>query len=502
MLSSPRTPRPPRPAHSSRSRRRIASAGALLIAALALLSALARADARPPIDGSPPAAPDLQPPPITILRADPGTARGLVFVAPKTAAATSPQGPEIVDDRGRPIWFHPVTGGDQAADFRVQRYRGRAVLTWWQGQSHTGAGHGEGVDYIVGDDYQVIATVNAGNGFAADTHEFRLTPQGTALITVYHAVPHDLTSVGGAANGAVFDGIVQEIDVATGKVLFEWHSLDHVGLDESHANVPAVATTPFDYFHINAVSLDHDGNLIVNARNTWATYKIDRDDGRVIWRLGGKKSDFALGPDVAFAWQHDPEAAGHDVLRTFDNEAAPAVLSQSRVIWVRRDFWRHTATLIRSIVHPDGLSAGSQGNSQALDNGDTFVGWGQVGRFSEFGRTGALLFDASVPAGYDTYRAYRFPWRGHPATPPIATARRNSDGTTTVHAIWNGATEVVRWYVVAGAQPHALWPLASADWNGLDTGITVTTSARHVAVVGQDAAGRLIGRSAPVTIGD
>jgi hypothetical protein len=488
--------------HPSRHRPPIVSAAGLVVAALALLGALARADGGPSIGSSPPPAPDPQPPPITVLRSAPGTARGLIFVAPKTASAVDPQGPEIVDDRGRPVWFHPITGGDQAADFRVQRYRGRPVLTWWQGQSHTGAGHGEGVDYIVDDQYQVIATLHAGNGLAADTHEFRLTPQGTALITVYQQVARDLSSLGGSADGAVFDGIVQEIDVATGKVLFEWHSLDHVGLDESHAPVPTAAATPFDYFHINAVSLDLDGDLIVNARNTWTTYKIDRVSGRVIWRLGGKKSDFALGANVAFAWQHDPEAVDRSTLRTFDNEAAPAVLPQSRVIWVRRDLRRRTATLLRSIVHPDGLSAGSQGNSQTLENGDTFVGWGQVGRFSEFGGDGALLFDASVPINYDTYRAYRFSWRGHPTAPPIAAARRNGDGTTTVHAVWNGATDVVRWYVVAGARPHDLWPLASAEWNGLDTAITVTTSARYVAVVGQDAGGGLIGRSAATIVGD
>src|SRR6266542_1348901 len=121
----------------------------------------------------------------------------------------------------------------------------------------------------------------------------------------YHAVPYDLSSVGGPVDGKVFDGIVQEIDVATGRVLFEWHSLDHVPLTDSYQPLPSSPGAPWDYFHINSINLDSDQNLLISARHTWAIYKIDRRTGDVIWRLGGKESDFALGPGAAFAWQHD-----------------------------------------------------------------------------------------------------------------------------------------------------------------------------------------------------
>jgi hypothetical protein len=455
------------------------------VALLALAAGSARADG-------------LAPPRITVLHSSPDTERGLIFVAPKTTPDPArAQGAEIVDDQGRPVWFHPVSGDDQVADFRVQRYRGEPVLTWWQGQSHDGPGHGEGVDYIADRSYRVVATVKAGNGLAADTHEFQLTPEGTALVTVYHKVPRDLSAVGGPADGQVYDGIVQELDVASGAMLLEWHSLEHVALEESEAPVPTAAATAYDYFHINGISLDQDGNLLVDARNTWAVYKVHRKTGQVLWRLGGKKSDFPLGPGVAFAWQHNGQAVDHHTVRVFDNEAAPAVLPHSRVIWVRRD--HQGATLIRSIEHPDGLLAGSQGNSQALDNGDTFVGWGATGRFSEFDAGGQLLFDASVPEGYDTYRAYRHRWHGQPDTPPTATAVRGADGSITVHAVWNGATQVDRWIVVGGSR-HRLWPLGAADWNGLDTTIAVKAEAREIAVVAVDRSGQPIGRSPSVPV--
>jgi Arylsulfotransferase (ASST) len=461
------------------------------------------AGASPP-GGADPAAVSLPlaPTPITVLQSKPGLDRGLIFVAPKTApTAGLQQGPEIIDNLGRPIWFRPVGAGEQATNFRVQTYRGRPVLTWWQGQNApTGPGAGQGVDYVLDANYHQIAIVGAGNGLLADLHEFRITPRGTALITVYHPIPYDLSALGGPADGQVVDGIAQEIDIASGAVVFEWHSLDHVGLDESEAPVPTTAGAVYDYFHINAVNWDEDGNIIINARNTWTTYKVDHRDGKVLWRLGGKKSSFALGDGVAFAWQHDPEPVDRSTVRIFDNEAAPAVRTTSRVIWVRRDPWRHTASLVRSIIHPDGLLAGSQGNSQALDDDHTFVGWGATGRFSEFDAGGQLLFDASVPTGYDTYRAYRNVWHATPETAPTATAQRNSDGSVTVHAIWNGATDIKRWIVIGGERSSALWPLGQGDWNGLDTTVTLTTDAHHVAVVAEDAAGRLIGRSAPVRV--
>jgi hypothetical protein len=459
----------------------------LVVALSALLASAARADSAPP---------EVTPPAITVLQSTPRTAAGYVFVAPKIASTTAPQGPEIIDDQGRPVWFKPLTNGDQAADFRVQRYRGEPVLTWSEGQGLGGVQTTPTVDYVLDASYRVVATVRAGNGYNADSHEFRLTPYGTALITVYNPVPYDLSPYGGPKDGTVVDGIAQEIDVATGRVVFEWHSLDHVGIDESHGTVPTT-NTPYDYFHINAVNLDHDGNLLVSSRAAWTIYKLDHRTGEILWRLGGNKSDFALGDGVQFAYQHDPEPAGPDTLRIFDNEASPAVLPYSRVIWVRYDSVHKTATLVRSIEHPAALQAPSQGNSQALENGDTFVGWGALGRFSEFDPEGNLIFDAKVPsspAGYDDYRAYRFEWRGRPASAPVAVASAAGEGTS-VHAIWNGATDVSHWIVLGGPGAGSLRPIASAPWNGLDTAVSVREEPAYVAVVALDALGRIVGRS-------
>jgi Arylsulfotransferase (ASST) len=469
-----------------------------------------------PVHASPP--PGVAPPKITVLKSGGrNLANGLIFIGPKAAglgigAPPGPIGPEIVDNQGRPIWFNPITNGQSATDFRVQQYRGQPVLTWSQSAGIGGQAVGQTVDYILDTQYQVIATVLAGNGYDADSHEFRITPQNTALITIYNAVPYDLSSVGGPTAGYVVEGVVQEIDIESGKVLFEWHSLDHVGLDESYNPLPASPTTAgkaWDYFHLNAVSLDVDGNLLISARHTWTVYKLDRQTGAVIWRLGGKKSDFTLGPGVRFAWQHNPIAVNGNTIRIFDNESnGTPVLPYSRVIWVNHNDSTKTATLARWFKHPDALSAPSQGDSQGLNNSDTFVGWGALGRFSEFDSRGNLLFDANVPAGYDTYRAYRFAWQGNPNDEPTATAQLQGNGSAIVHAIWNGATQVASWEVLNGSSgqgprsplgfPGGQKQVAATPWNALGTTITVPNAPASIVVVAKDALGLELGRS-PVT---
>jgi hypothetical protein len=494
---------------------RTTSRCAVLLTALGLFSTGAMADS--PDGGAPSSQPS--PVPITLLQSSSRTASGFVFLTPSAGAAATPgggpvepggsHGAEIVDDRGLPVWFHSLPAGTTAFDLRVQRYRGEPVLTWIE--SRGAFSTGPTVGYIADRHYRVTATVQAENGLTSDIHELVLTREGTALIPSYHTVPQDLTAFGGPASGLVTEGVVQEIDVATGRVLFEWHSLDHIALDESHSPAPTTSGAAWDYFHLNAVSVDEDGNLLIGARNTWAAYRLDRRTGEVLWRLGGTKSDFALGPDVAFAWQHNPTAVDHrGLVRIFDNEASPAVLPYSRVIWVRHDDRNRTATLERWFKHPEGLSAGSQGNAQALDNGDTFVGWGQLPRFSEFDAEGQLLFDGALPSNYSSYRAYRFEWEGAPDTPPTATAESTGGGVT-VHAIWNGATEVARWEVLDGSaiandrgdgpgaqngdDHYGAFPVASGPWSGLDTVIPVTAPLSSVVVVARDRAGRLLGRS-------
>ena len=441
--------------------------------------------------------PDLKPPLVRIRTAAHGTAPGYLFIAPKMVVAQA--GPMIMDNRGEVVWFKPLnTRG--VTDFRVQKYRGKPVLTWWRGRvSNVGVGDGWYVIYDTS--YRPVAEVRAGNGLVGDVHEFLITKNDTALFTVYHRLPVDLSSVGGPAEGKIWDGILQEVDIQTGRVLFEWHSYPQVGIAESYAPPPkakaGAKAPPYDYFHMNSIEVEPNGNFLVSARNTHALYEIDRKTKKVLWRLGGKKSDFKMGAGTNFAWQHDARRHGDGTITIFDNGAAPPVEKFSRVLVLRTSAKK--ATLVRSYHHPQRLLAPFEGNAQFLPNGNIVVGWGAQPYVSELSRTGALLFDAyfgdGKPPGEDadSYRAYRFPWHGQPRDRPVVVVAGD-----TAYSSWNGATDVVRWQVLAGPAAGQLKPVQTVAKNGFETPIRLTKSAAFYAVKALGRDGKVLGTSEAV----
>lgn len=435
--------------------------------------------------------PDLRPPAVRVTTKAHDTAPGYVFVAPNK------EGVMIFDNRGQVVWFHPL---QNAMDFKVQSYQGSPVLTWW-GEQAVGGEPG----YLIFDNsYREIAKVRAGNGYVADHHEILITPEDTALITIYNVTPQDLSPVGGPKDGLARQGIIQEVDIESGEVLFEWHSLDHVGLDESYLNAPETSEKAYDYLHLNSIDVDHDGNLIISARMTFAVYKIDRKSGEIIRRLGGKNSDFKMGPGTRFSYQHDARRQPDGTITIFDNNTTvfengvPKTVEESRGIVLELDEDKMSASLVRQYTHPDKQFADASGNMQVLPNGNVFIGWGRALVSSEFGKDGELLFSASLPPNKGTYRAFRFPWSGYPSDRPAVVAKRVSKDEVRVYASWNGATEVATWEVLAGQNPGKLEPVGSVPRDGFETAMLVRTAKPYVAVRAKSSSGRVLSISKPV----
>jgi hypothetical protein len=447
--------------------------------------------------------PDLKPPVVQIRTPAKGTAPGYVFLAPKMAVVQA--GPLIMDNRGQVVWFHPLKRTKGVTDFRAQRYHGKPVLTWWRGRvSDVGVGI-NGWYVIYDQSYRPVAEVRPGNGLVGDVHEFLLTSRDTALMTIYHRRHADLRALGGPKDGLIWDGIVQEVDIPTGRVLFEWHSFPEIPVAESYSNPPKkqLGTKPFpyDYIHLNSIDEEPNGNLLVSGRNTHAVYEISRRPGKVLWRLGGKKSDFRLGRGVRFAWQHDARRQPDGTITIFDNGAAPPVEKFTRVLVLKLDERSKRASLVRSYRHPKRLLAPFEGNAQFLPNGHVFVGWGAWPYVSELDGNGRVLFDAYFGHGKkpgadaDTYRAYRFVWHGRPKQPPdIAVAG------TKVYVSWNGATEVTRWQVLVGKANDDLAVVATARKSGFETAIPFRAKGKYIAVQALDHTGKVIGVSRTLTL--
>jgi len=439
--------------------------------------------------------PDLHPPQAKIAVSRPSASSDDIFLAPKSGPSQS--GPLILDSQGRTVWFHPLQRGYKAYDFRAQTYRGEPVLTWWQGRAAGEYGGGKGI--IIDSSYRVIASVRGGNGYPVDIHEFRLTPNGTALVLAYRAVRWDLRPLHGPRDRALVDSIAMEIDVKTGRVLFEWHSLGHIPLRDSYSRFNPKTRGPVDYTHLNSVALDEDGNFLISARNTWAVYKVDRRTGRILWQLGGKRSTFRLPKYARFVGQHDFERTPDGRYTLFDNgNVIPPPKWVSRGLVFAIDPGSRSARLVQVFRQPQGRGSTTQGSVQTRPDGHYVIGWGGgISDFSEFSSDRRLLFDAHLMVQAASYRVYRGLWKGQPKRGPDIKVLRKK-GRTVAFVSWNGATDVSEWQVLAGNSQDSLKVVAHAKRRGFETAVPLPSSARFVAAEAVSDAGTVLAGSKTV----
>ncbi len=446
-------------------------------------------------------APTLTPSTVTVTTpAKPGATPGDLFLAPYQGEGTP--GPMITDQGGNLVWFHPLPSGIESTNFSVQQYEGKPVLAWWQGRIlEVGFGQGEQVLYNTA--YRQVATIRAGNGYRSDLHEIRLTPEGTAWIDVFDPVDMNLKVEGGSANDILTDSVIEEVDVKTGLVMWEWHALGHIPIGESNQPVPA-NNYPWDYVHINSIDPGPTGDVLLSSRNTWALYDVDLHSGGFHWRIGGKRSTFKLGPGTRFYWQHDAEFQPGGLISVFDNGSNPPKEKQSRGLLLALDPKTRTVTLAKRFFNPaKTLLASSQGNVVNLSapgqaGGNWLMGYGGLPNLTEYNFAGEVLLDATLGKNVQDFRTYLSPWSGQPTTPPSVVAQPGAAGALTVAVSWNGATEVASWQVLAGASPSTLEPVATAPKSGFQTTIATPSPGPYVAVQALNSAGAVIGTSAAV----
>jgi hypothetical protein len=433
--------------------------------------------------------------------------RGVTFRERSRHLLVSPRAPSrapsvdhalmILSGRGQLLWYHPRR--HVAHDFKTVRYRGRPALASFI------RGPGRHFHELRDDRYRLIRRVFAGNGFNTDEHEFAMTERGTAYIGSYAAMRDARTGA------SAIDYVVQEIDVATGDVLFEWHALDHVPVADSY--VPRPSDDVWDYFHGNSIEPPRPGRntIVISARKTSAVYGIDRTTGRVRWILGGKRDQFGVigRRDRHFCAQHDARWVGRRDLSLFDNGGwnLPGGCRDhpARVLRLRLDTARRHARLVRRIGSGPSSDSGrgyrpiAVGSARWQRDGDVLVSWGESGRVTEISPRGRVRFKLQLR--HWTYRAVGARWVGRPRGRPAVAAERRRNGDVLVWASWNGATEIARWQPLAGEDPAELAPAgASSAFDGLETRMRLPASASFVAVRALGRGGRSLGESEPVAV--
>ncbi|MGH9304792.1 MAG: arylsulfotransferase family protein, partial [Acidimicrobiales bacterium] len=288
------------------------------------------------------------------------------------------------------------------------------------------------------------------------------------------------------------------------ELIFDWACYPAVHPRLSYAR-------PFgDYFHINSIDLwpGPERNLLISSRNTSAVYLVGRRTGRVLWRLGGKRSDFSIDPDARFWFQHDARAlADGSGLSLFDDASQPCPEQYASGKVIALDGRPGSAELRHRYLHTDhNLDVPSQGNCQLLPGGGHLVGWGYLPFFSIYGPSGdslgaPLILDGRLPDGVASYRTFLFDWVGRPSQSELSLVVRQSGGRDrfTAWVSWNGATEVAAWRLYAGRSAGSLEAVATVRRRGFETEIDFTRiGARDFLVSALDQQGREIGRSRTV----
>ncbi|KAM0332586.1 hypothetical protein ACHAQA_002870 [Verticillium albo-atrum] len=395
-----------------------------------------------------------------VLRSDPKCDDGFLFISPRGRAVQTP-GPMILDQQGNLVWMNTEWG--QAMDVKVQSYQGEDYMTFWHGTDN--GTFGMGYYLMLDSSYEVFKKIVPTGDFSGDLHEFRITERGTALMTIYEKKHGDLSAFD-ISDGWIIDSLFQEIDIATGELLFQWRASDHYAISQSRAPIGKFGRKElmaFDFFHINSIDQDATGNYLISSRYMCAVACIDARDGHVLWQLGGAANNFtdlSDGAATSFSWQHHASWVDDNTISLFDNGAYNTLRTEdySSGLLIALDVTDMTAKLKQQYVAPQKFSVGSQGSVQKLhSSGNVLVGWGHTPAFTEFSATGRALCDIHIGAVHlarlgwcKNYRTFKHTWVGKPKTRP-AVAVRPKEGA--LYVSWNGATEVDRWLLQSNTEP-------------------------------------------------
>ncbi|KAF7554186.1 hypothetical protein G7046_g6884 [Stylonectria norvegica] len=376
-------------------------------------------------------------------------------------------GPAVFSSKDLSLVYADVNY-DASFDARAQVKGGDQYLTFFEG----------GDCHVFDESYRLKWTVTAkGLGSTkADLHEFQFTNQGTALMSVYQDVKFNMTDVGGPVDGMLSDGVFQEVELDTNRVIYVWRASNHFRLTDSYVKYDPNRTfgggEGFDWFHINSIYKHKDGNFLISSRAFSMIALIDSVSGDPIWILGGKLNQFrdlSGGNATNFQDQHMPRFVhgNESQLSFFDNHglnSGPCALENcSRGMIVELDYKARTVKLLDEFYHPQHVASAAEGGMARLNNGNFLIGWGYNPAFTEHLPNGTVVMDvqrgalpfvagANLDSAMTVYRAWKMEWVGRPWWgPDIASlSSGNTTANATVYVSWNGNTDIAEWEVYGG----------------------------------------------------
>ncbi|TFA98167.1 hypothetical protein CCMA1212_010042 [Trichoderma ghanense] len=463
---------------------------------------------------------------------DPTLASNASHIFLGTVYGTQKAGPMIFDARDLSLVYADQRYENTYAS-NAFLVNGTRHLAFWEG-GHT-RGHANGNCLFFDEAYNLRYNVTAQglNDAMADMHELSVTESGTVIFSTYFNIPFDCRPVGGPEDALLMDSGFQEIDLATGELVFDWHASKYFAIDQSYAEYTDAYGT-------------NEGDYLVSARHLSILTLIDHKTGSPLWILGGKQNQFtdlSGGSATNFSWQHDariipsspsPLTQGQQQethITLFDNHGEesgfcpPETQCSSRALRIAINPTLHTARLVSQFFHPEGVNSGAMGGYQSLSNGNIMTAWGYNPSFVEYAPDGTPVLDVqrgpiggqeAVPDMF-AYRVHKGDWKGQPPWPPsiAVDAPNNSTHNATIYVSWNGATEVSSWAIFASNDHKTINNhtnlLIQSPRQGFETVITLpstststntNTTRRYVAAAAVSSSGDVLGSTIVLDLED
>jgi hypothetical protein len=360
------------------------------------------------------------------------------------------------------VWSGACQVNNQnACDFRLWNLNGTDYLsTILYKFREDSIGHG----IIMDNSYKVVKEIlppPETPGF--NMHELSLVDNGTAA--VYFTFRPEYVNISDItdqtrSHGWIMNMGIREVDLRDGQTTFEWWAYPDVSLRESnvaveHLNGPY--PQGWNWFHGNSIVKNSHGDYLISSRYTDTIFKLSGGDGKILWRLGGRYSDFEL-VDFNFSRQHDAqwiegECDGDTETITFLDNGSDGITSTANIshgLKVRLEKGPMTAKVLQRWPRPDNKRSNLRGNLQNLPGGNVFAAWSDNSFISEHTSTGDLVMASEFSSKrFVTYRAYKFNFTGAPWEEPIIKAfvygADAATSTTVIYMSWNGATEIEWW---------------------------------------------------------
>jgi len=354
-------------------------------------------------------------------------ADGYVFLTVSTVVEGVGYYVMILENDGTVVWYKELPD-DYSYDFRVlpNGYLHYAQLF----HHHTYAGGGDVVHVILDENFNEVETIQMGNGYVAEAHDFQMLPNGNVLLFGYYLNEVDMSQIveGGHPGALVSGTTVQELD-AQRNVIFQWRTWDYYTFEDFFSTLtddPRAKDAVINTFHLNTLNQDSDGHIFVATpqpaarlpRSGWVK-NINLQTGEIMWTLGGDDNEFTF---VGVTEEEGMEAFTGHAFHRLDNgnvliyDNGKRDIRSSRVHEYRLDEQNKIAEHVWT-YDPDNMIYGTgRGNAQRLPNGNTMIGWGTVvgtlrpvaTEVTPDGRKVWELYFNNTAVG--SYRAFRFPY--------------------------------------------------------------------------------------------